>query len=82
MVEAWAARLMFAEGQLLERAQAAKRWYEEEFAPVIELIQQGNLMEKGETPADAYMRAATERYSVFRDHAWSPDVIELARQRH
>jgi hypothetical protein len=83
MVEAWAARLMFAEGQVLERAQAAKRWYAEEFVPVVEMIQQGELMEKRETPADAYLRAATERYSIFRNHAWSPDVIaELARQRH
>jgi hypothetical protein len=83
MVEAWAARLMFAEGQVLGRAQAAKRWYAEEFVPVVEMIQQGELMEKRETPADAYLRAATERYSIFRNHAWSPDVIaELARQRH
>jgi hypothetical protein len=83
MVEACAARLMFAEGQVLERAQAAKRWYAEEFVPVVEMIQQGELMEKRETPADAYLRAATERYSIFRNHAWSPDVIaELARQRH
>ena len=83
MVEAWAARLMFAEGQVLERAHAAKRWYAEEFVPVVEMIQQGELMEKRETPADAYLRAATERYSIFRNHAWSPDVIaELARQRH
>ena len=47
------------------------------------MIQEGDLLEKGETPADAYMRVAGERYSVFRNHAWNPDVIaELARQRH
>ena len=82
MVEAWSARLMFAEGALLTRAQAAARWYEEEFAPVTGLIQEGNLLEKGETPADAYMRVAGERYSVFHDHVWGPDVIETLGQRH
>jgi hypothetical protein len=83
MVEAWAARLMFVEGTLLDRRQAARRWYEEEFAPVSGLIQEGNLMEKGETPADAYMRVAGERYSIFHNHAWSTDVItELGQRRH
>jgi hypothetical protein len=81
MVEAWSARLMFAEGALMDRAQAARRWYEEEFAPVTGLIQEGNLLEKGETPADAYMRVAGERYSVFHDHVWGPNVIEVLGQR-
>jgi hypothetical protein len=81
MVEAWAARWMFAEGRLLDRGQAAVRWYEEEFAPVSGLIQEGNLVEKGETPADAYMRVAGERYSMFRDHTWNTDVIVQLGQR-
>jgi hypothetical protein len=83
MVEAWAARLMFAEGQALDRADAAKRWYAEEFVPVVDMIRDGDLMEKGETPADAYMRAAGERYSIFHDHVWNADVIaELNQRRH
>ena len=81
MVEAWAARLMFAEGQPLDRARAAKRWYAEEFAPVVGMIQEGALIEKGETPADAYIRAAGDRYSIFQDHSWNADVItELMRR--
>jgi hypothetical protein len=56
MMEALAARQMFAEGKALSRAKAAKRWYDEEFAPTTGMIQEGNLMEKGETPADAYIR--------------------------
>ena len=72
---------MFAEGAVLDRATAARRWYDEEFAPVTGLIQEGNLMEKGETPADAYMRLAGERYSVFHNHVWGPDVIEALGQR-
>ena len=82
MVEAWAARLMFVEGQATDRADAAKRWYAEEFVPVVTMIRDGDLMEKGETPADAYVRAAGERYSIFHDHVWNADVIaELNHRR-
>jgi hypothetical protein len=82
MVEAWAARLMFVEERPLTRQEAARRWYAEEFAPVSGMIQEGNLLEKGETPADAYMRAAGERYSIFHNHAWNTDVIaELGQHR-
>jgi hypothetical protein len=82
MVEAWAARLMFVEGQAMDRADAAKRWYAEEFVPVVTMIRDGDLMEKGETPADAYVRAAGERYSIFHDHVWNADVIaELNHRR-
>jgi hypothetical protein len=82
MVEAWAARLMFAEGRCLERTEAAKRWYAEEFVPVVEMIESADLLEKGETPADAYMRVAGERYAVFHNHTWNTEIIaELGRRR-
>jgi hypothetical protein len=82
MVEAWAARLMFAEGTGLNRIRAAHRWYAEEFVPVAALIADGGLLEKGETMADAYMRVAGERYSVFHDHRWNAQVVaELSRRR-
>jgi hypothetical protein len=81
MVEAWAARLMFVEGQALDRAEAARRWYAEEFVPVVDMIRDGDLMEKGETPADAYMRAAGERYSIFHNHVWNAEVIDEMHRR-
>ena len=82
MVEAWAARLMFAENAQLDRRQAAHRWYAEEFVPVTALIEEAGLRGKGDTPADAYVRVAAERYSVFRNHVWNAEVVaELARRR-
>jgi hypothetical protein len=82
MVEAWTARLVFAEGAVLNRIRAARRWYAEEFEPVVRLIDEGDLRKKGETAADAYMRAAGERYSIFHDHTWNTEVIaELNRRR-
>jgi hypothetical protein len=82
MVEAWAARLMFVEGTVLDRREAARRWYTEELVPVVTMIREADLLEKDETPADAYMRAAGERYSIFHEHVWNTDVIaELLERR-
>jgi hypothetical protein len=82
MVEAWAARLMFVEGNCLNRREAALRWYAEEFAPVVAMIEDGDLLDKDETEADAYMRVAGERYAVFRHHDWNAEIIaELGRRR-
>ena len=82
MVEAWAARLIFAEGVALDRATAARRWYTEEFAPVVKLIEDGDLLEEDETEADAYMRVAGERYTVFHHHSWNTEIIaELGRRK-
>ena len=82
MVEAWAARLMFAEGVCLDRRATARRWYTEEFAPVVELIEDGDLLGEDETEADAYMRVAGERYAVFHHHNWNAEIVaELGRRR-
>ena len=82
MVEAWAARLMFVDGTCLDREQAAQRWYAEEFGPVTTLIEQAGLRKEGETPADAYLWAAGERYALFRNHVWNAEVVaELVRRR-
>ena len=82
MVEAWAARLMFVESNCLDRREAARRWYVEEFAPVARMIEDGDLLERSETEADAYMRVAGERYAVFHHHDWNAEIIaELGRRR-
>jgi hypothetical protein len=82
MVEAWSARLMFREGEVLNRVRASHRWYTEEFVPVTTLIHDGGLRGKDETLADAYMWAAGERYTVFHNHEWNPEIIaELTRRR-
>ena len=44
------------------------RWYAEEFVPVVKMIEDGDLLGKDETEADAYMRVAGERYAVFHHH--------------
>lgn len=81
MVEAWSARLMHLEGCYVEKQKAAARWYDEEFTPVVEMIDQVGLALPDEKPADAYLRVAHERYRLTREHIWDVDVLESLKDR-
>lgn len=77
-VEAWGYRLMQDEGRFLSRADVARRWYEDEFLPVVRMLRQAGLIET-QTEAKAYMWVACERYRLMRTHRWDDDVIETVR---
>lgn len=81
LVEAWSARLMHAERSYSEPRVLARRWYEEEFLPVLEMIAEAGLALPGETAADAYLRLAGERYELSREHTWDADVLEAIGRR-
>lgn len=75
MVEAWAARRMQAEAALMDKQEMARRWLEEEYVPVLELISDAGLKGEDETEADAYMRVAGERYRLIREHLWDREIM-------
>jgi hypothetical protein len=77
-VEAWGFRLMQDEARFLDRAQVARRWHDEEFVPVVQMLRQAGLIET-ESEAKAYMWVACERYRLMRTHRWDDDVIETVR---
>jgi hypothetical protein len=79
-VEAWGFRLTQERGQFYERADVARIWFDDEYVPVSELIASGDLVERGETETDAYLRVAADRYLLLRTHEWSDDVLERLRQ--
>jgi hypothetical protein len=81
MVEAWATRTMFAEHVLMDRSSMARRWYDEEYVPVLDLIEEAGLRYDDETRADAYMRVAGERYDIIREHAWGLEVMRRIQQQ-
>jgi hypothetical protein len=74
-VEAWAYRVSQDRDELLDRAQVAHAWYEEEFAPVTTMLRDAGLIRDGETDADAYVRLGGERYRLMRTMDWNEDVI-------
>ncbi|MCK5890223.1 MAG: hypothetical protein P1U38_03055 [Aeromicrobium sp.] len=75
-VEAWATRRMHAEGAYMDRETMARRWYEEEYCPVVELIEEAGVRGPHERPTEAYLRIACERYTLIRDHEWSAEIME------
>lgn len=81
MIEAWATRLMHSEETYMDKSTMARRWFHDEFTPVIEMIDAAGVRGEEETPADAYMRVSGERYRLIREHAWTEDVMREIRQR-
>jgi hypothetical protein len=77
-VEAWGFRLMQQEGRFLDRETVARRWYSEEYRPVVRMLAQADLI--GErTEAEAYLHLAGQRYRLMRTHRWDDEVIDRLR---
>jgi hypothetical protein len=77
-VEAWGFRLMQDEAKFLDRATVARRWYEEEHVPVVEMLRRADMV-RGRTEAEAYPWVAGERYRLIRTHRWDDEVSETLR---
>lgn len=73
-VEAWGFRLIQEVGEYLPRTVVARRWFDEEFAPVIEMARAAGIMESS-TDAEVYLFVACERYRLVRKHVWTPEII-------
>jgi hypothetical protein len=77
-VEAWGFRLMQQERRFLDRETVARRWYAEEYRPVVRMLAQADLI--GErTETEAYLHLAGQRYRLMRTHRWDDEVIERLR---
>jgi hypothetical protein len=79
-VEAWGFRAMQHRGTYMGRGEVARLWFAEEYEPVVELLRAGDLIDRGETETDAYLRVAGDRYRVLRTHEWSDEVLEELRR--
>lgn len=75
MIEAWACRLMHQEGAYFDKRTMADRWFDEEFRPVLAMIDEAGVRGSDETGADAYIRVAKERYRLIREHEWNHEVL-------
>ncbi len=80
-VEAWGFRAMQDRGSYMDRREVAHVWFTSEYLPVVEMLKAGELLERGETETDAYMRISAMRYRALRTHEWSDEVLEELRRR-
>ena len=79
-MEAWGFRLMQHEHRFLDRAEVARRWFAEEYIPVMRMLHAADLVGSA-TDAEAYMVIASERYRLMRTHEWNDEVIEELRRK-
>jgi hypothetical protein len=77
-IEAWGWRYGQEHQPLADRKELARRWYEEEYVPVVTLLRDAGMLGHG-TEADAYMRVGSDRYRLLRTHEWSEDVLARLR---
>jgi len=78
-VEAWGFRLMRDRGELMSRGEVAVEWFGEEYEPVVEMLQEAELI-GAQTETEAYMRVAAERYRLLRTHEWSEEVLDRLKR--
>ena len=78
-VEAWGFRCMQDEHVFMDRAEIARRWFAEEYRPVVRMLRAADMI-GSRTEAEAYQRVARERYRLIRTHEWSDEVIERLRR--
>jgi hypothetical protein len=79
-VEAWGFRLGQHDHDLLDRSDVARRWLEEEYEPVVDILREADLIGRRETETDAYLRLSHDRYRLMRTHVWSDEAIERVRR--
>lgn len=80
-VEAWGFRTMQDRRTYMDRGEVAQLWFDEEYEPVAGMLRAGELIGRGETETDAYLRLAGARYQVLRTHEWSDEVLEQLSRR-
>jgi hypothetical protein len=75
-MEAWGFRAMQERMSFMDRGEVARAWFDDEYAPVAQMLRDGGFVGTGETEADAYMRIASKRYRLLRTHEWTPEILE------
>jgi hypothetical protein len=63
----------------MDRETAARTWYEHEFLPVVEMIDQAQLRRPGATDADAFLEVGCDRYRLMFTHDWSEEILAHLR---
>ena len=79
-VEAWGFRAIQARREGMSRHEVAEAWFRDEYEPVVEMLREAQLIPKGVTDTEAYMKVAHLRYLILRTHEWDDAVIDAIRR--
>jgi len=79
-VEAWGFRVIQARQAAMSRSDVAETWFREEYEPVVAMLAEAQLVPKGVTDTEAYMKVAHLRYLILRTHEWDDAVIDAVRR--
>jgi hypothetical protein len=79
-VEAWGFRVIQARQEGMSRHEVAEEWFREEYEPVVRMLDEAQLIPKGVTDTEAYMKVAHLRYLILRTHEWDDAVIDAIRR--
>ena len=79
-VEAWGFRAGQSRGEELSRGEVAEAWFRDEYEPVVEMLREADLIPKGTSETEAYMKVAHLRYLILRTHEWDDAVIDAVRR--
>ena len=79
-VEAWGFRVIQARQEGMSRPEVADAWFREEYEPVVRMLGEAQLIPKGVTDTEAYMKVAHLRYLILRTHDWDDAVIDAIRR--
>jgi hypothetical protein len=79
-VEAWGFRAGQARQEEMSRRDVAESWFRDEYEPVVEMLREAQLVPKGVSDTEAYMKVAHLRYLLLRTHDWDDDVIDAVRR--
>ncbi|MFW0784253.1 chromosome partitioning protein ParB [Gordonia sp. CPCC 206044] len=74
-VEAWGFRLGQEIGEYLTRAEVARRWFGEEFLPVVRMARRAGVRDDLGSDAELYLWLACERYRLVRKHIWDDEIV-------
>ena len=77
-IEAWGFRVMQGREDWLSREEVAETWFRDEYAPVIAMLREADLIGK-RSDAEAYMRVAEVRWRLLRTHEWDEEIIQRLR---
>ena len=75
-VEAWGFDSPRRSAIFLSRPEVARRWFGEEFLPVVRMARRAGNRADIDSDAELYLWLAGERYRLFRRHIWDDAVFE------